>query len=122
MNKKVNQFFPKSLDGKEKVTNLRDMLEEFNEFYVNIGKSCRQNASYKHKSCRISGKCIQDSAFFAPITKDEIVTILQSLKADKVFEYDLIHPRLCKDAMPYIVSPLAYLCNVSVMNESSQRT
>jgi hypothetical protein len=51
-----------------------------------------------------------------PVTANEIKNIIKSLKLKNSHVYDEIPPRIVKISLPYIISPLIYLCNKAVTN------
>jgi len=48
------------------------------------------------------------------VTAQEIKKIIRSLKWTTASGYDEVPPRLLKLSLPYIISPLTYLCNKSL--------
>jgi hypothetical protein len=48
----------------------------------------------------------------------EIRNIIKSLKPKNTFGYDEISNRIMKLSMPYIISPLTYICNAALSSVS----
>jgi len=49
--------------------------------------------------------------YMTPVTANEIRNIIKSLKLKNSHGYDEILPRILKISLPYITSPITYLCN-----------
>jgi hypothetical protein len=49
-----------------------------------------------------------------PVTSKEMKDVVKSLKNKNSFGYDEISSKILKSSMPYISSPLIYICNKSL--------
>ena len=107
------------LNGDEsKITGDKTIANGFNNFFVNIGPSL----------AKIIPKCkdslftqflpdkIEDTMFLQPVTEEEIMQQVKNAKNKKSKDHDQFDMCLVKKIIPYIVKPLAHICNISLMN------
>ena len=73
-----------------------------------------QLPSCSHKDF-LSGS-FQESLFFNPTTKDEIITIAQSLASGKATGFDNILMSIIKESIQIIAEALAHIVNLSISN------
>jgi hypothetical protein len=66
--------------------------------------------NYLHKIFIRPFPCIQ----LAPVTTKEITAIIKSLKWKNSHCYNKIPVRILKISLPFIISPLTYICNKSL--------
>lgn len=87
-------------------------------FYINVGKNVSNSIqlngnekSFTDYLCEpfVNSICIE------PVDKQEIEKIVNNLDDKKAFGYDNIHPKLLKISKDFIVEPLTYIINKSLM-------
>ena len=106
----------KRIDGKSEIlTSTNDIVNEFNNFFVNIGPNLANtlpngNVSHRH----YLGPQIDDSLFWKPVTTAEVFNHLIGLDIKKACGHDNIPIRLLKDGAVYISDALAYIFNLSL--------
>ena len=59
---------------------------------------------------------IEDTMFLQPVTEEEIMQQVKNAKNKKSKDHDQFDMCLVKKIKPYIVKPLAHICNTSLMN------
>ena len=100
------------------ITGDKTIANGFNNFFVNIGPSL----------AKIIPKCkdslftqflpdkIEDTMFLQPVTEEDIMQQVNNAKNNKSKDHDQFDMCLVKKIIPYIVKPLAHICNTSLMN------
>ena len=97
------------------VSNKKEIANGFNEFFTNIGKNLAD-------SILETGMCytrhLQNnnnrSFFMSPVTPDEIISIVKTLKPKTSKGHDEISTKLIKDSIHHIAIPLAHVINLSI--------
>ena len=100
------------------VTDYQKLACVFNEYFINVS-TLTQTGNRKDNSSATENLNIVYNRPFAqidltPVTAQEIKNIIKSLKWKNSSGYDEVPPRLLKLSLPYITSPLTYLCNKSL--------
>jgi len=120
MNKRrINAQFPKlvqNADKTELITDVKETLDEFNKYYVSIGETLANSIpDIPDINCLkyLNGKS-KESAFFNPVSSEEIRHLLQLIQPNKALGPDLIHPRLFREAKDFISTHLSHICNLSI--------
>lgn len=94
------------------------IVNKFNDFFVNVGKSLANkipatDGNYrdylKHNILEHSG-----SLFLDPVDSDEILNIINSLQSNKAAGYDEISPKVIKATAYMLARPLANIFNMSL--------
>ena len=85
----------------------------FSSIDPNLAKAI-QLPSCSHKDF-LSGS-FQESIFFNPTTKDEIITIAQSFASGKATGFYNIPMSIIKESIQIIAEPLAHIMNLSISN------
>ena len=86
----------------------------FNEFFVNVGPNLAKKIPNQNISpLQFMSDPLMNSIFLSLVTAEETREILSSLK-NGAAGHDEIRASTEKSAPPYIVEPLAYICNLSI--------
>ena len=100
-------------NGKE-VTNPKEISEHFNKFYVNVGPTLASKIPESNKSPADYLKGDYTCSFHAtPVTDAEMELIINSLK-DSASGWDELSAMIIKAAKEHIISPLVFICNLSL--------
>ena len=109
---KVNNKF---IHNGKTITNGNQIVNLFNDFFVNIGptlanKIPKTDISPGHY---LKNACV-GTLYLEPVEKRELVTILKSLK-DSACGSDELSPKIIKMSMNVITDPLLHVCNMSLL-------
>jgi hypothetical protein len=115
-NKKEIQL---NIEGKQ-VTNSRQLANIFNDYFTNA-TTTPQSDNYNHPMSAIDSLLASCSNSFSqiymtPVTGNEIKNIIESLKMKSSCGYDEVPLKILKISLPYIISPMVYLCNRSILS------
>ena len=105
---------PLNIEG-ETVTDFQELAKTFNNYFVNATNSI-QSENFDNTSTAVHNLKLTCPKSFprihlTPVTANEIKNIIKSLKLKNSHGYDEIPPRILKISLPFITSPLVYLCN-----------
>lgn len=105
---------PLNMEG-ETVTGYYELANIFSTYFVNathtIEKENLDNTLTALDNLKLSNPKSFPQIHLTPVTANEMKMIMKSLKLKNSFGYDEIPPRIIKISLPYIISPLIYLCN-----------
>ena len=109
-----NNELPLNIEG-ETVTDFQELAKMFNNYFVNA-TNLIQSENIDNTSTAVHNlKLTYPKSFpwihLTPVTANEIKNIIKSLKLKNSHGYDEILPRILKISLPFIISPLIYLCN-----------
>ena len=101
-----------------KITGDKTIANGFNNFFVNIGPSLAKRIPKCKDSLftQFLPDKIEDTMFLQPVTEEEIMQQVKNAKNKKSKDHDKFDMCLVKKIIPYIVKPLAHICNTSLMN------
>lgn len=101
-----------------KITGDKTIANGFNNFFVNIGPSLAKRIPKCKDSLftQFLPDKIEDTMFLQPVTEEEIMQQVKNAKNKKSKDHDQFDMCLVKKIIPYIVKPLAHICNTSLMN------
>ena len=102
-----NQFFI----GNRAVTNPDEIANEFNEYFVNIGRLLSEQITSPHISEEYLGDKSNVLFRFTPVNEDCIGNIIKKLKSKSSYGYDEISNNLIKHASSSLVKPLTLIVN-----------
>ena len=116
----INKNKTKKIQNKFKITD-RTMISDgtlisntFNEFFVNVGPNLAKKSPNQNISpLQFMSDPLMNSIFLSLVTAEETREILSSLK-NGAAGHDEIRASTLKSVSPYIVEPLAYICNLSI--------
>ena len=121
-NKGKNTCIPKVVSSMEnpilKIEDCKQISNEFNNFFVNVGKNVSKTIRYKGNEPDMYsylGDRNSNSVFFNPVTKEEVNLLLNHLNTGKAYGVDNLHPRLLRDARDYISEPLSHIYNLCLI-------
>ena len=101
-----------------KITGDKTIANGFNNVFVNIGPSLAKRIPKCKDSLftQFLPDKIEDTMFLQPVTEEEIMQQVKNAKNKKSKDHDQFDMCLVKKIIPYIVKPLAHICNTSLMN------
>ena len=112
LNKNHKQFeFPSTftINGIN-ISDKKEIAQQFNNFFVNIGSQLAEIISSKHQAkpfdSYLKNRCV--STFnFVPVTHDEVISVIHKFAPKKSAAHDLISTNLLKEISPLIAEPLS---------------
>ena len=92
-------------------------MENFNNFFINIGSNLVRNININHNKSfqTYFTKHIISSFYFSLVNENEVNTILKSLRTKTSSEYDGISVKLLKLLSPALIGPLNIILNQSLI-------
>jgi hypothetical protein len=114
-----NNVPPLNIEGSP-ANDYQELARVFNEYFINA-TNLAQTGNLKDNSSAVENlNTVYNGPFeqidLTPVTAQEIKNIIRSLKWTTSSGYDEVPPRLLKLSLPYIISPLTYLCNKSLIS------
>ena len=116
----INRNKSNQIQGKFKlsdgtvITDKCKISEQFNNFFVGVGPGlARKIPQQQITPDYYLGDAVFNSIYLAPVNEDEIKEIILSLK-DSAAGYDEIKPHIFKLTVPFIKTPLAHICTLSL--------
>ena len=98
-----------------KLSNLRDIANGFNEYYVNVGPNlARKIHSNDLDKPRLPSSKNPNSLYFFPTGADEVANLITSLKPKTSTGHDNISPKILKQLFTGIVTPFVHIINMSL--------
>ena len=100
------------------ITGDKTIANGFNNFFVNIGPSLAKRIPKCKDSLftQFLPDTVEDTMFLRPVTEEEIMQHVKNAKNKKSKDHDQFDMCLVKKIIPYIVKPLAHICNTSLKN------
>ena len=96
--------------------NNKDISDAFNEYFVNVGQPLANNIdSIDVDRNRFPDERTLVNLTLIETTEDEVAVLLAGMN-DAAAGYDDIPPKIVKKVINEIVSPLTYICNLSLIN------
>lgn len=122
VNNKSQNNTPHSIefvDNNSTLTNNTDIVEKFNEYFVNIGKNLSEKipnsrnsfSHYMTNTVSNIGSCALHLT-----TPDEITSIVHNLKSSESAGFDEVSTKLLKSVIDYIADPLCKIINMCIEN------
>ena len=117
LNKTRNKLdFPDAFtDGDITLTNLNDIVDSFNKYYVNVGPNLatkiKPGGKYKFTLPVMKHA---ESFFFFPCDSQEIQSIIRLMRPKLSHGYDNISPKLLKSSYLALLDPLTHVINISL--------
>lgn len=100
----------------EKLNKITDIVNEFNIFFGNVGKNLAQDITRRNVAAERSCKTIENNCpntlFLYPVSRDEILDTISSLRNSKSNGIDNISVESLKSSRDDIALPLQYICNL----------
>jgi len=112
-----NNVPPLNIEGST-AKDYQEVASIFNEYFINITNptqtgNLEDDSSTAEKMNIVCNRPL-GQINLTPVTAQEIKNIIRSLKWKTSSGYDEVSPKLLKLSLPYITSPLTYLCNKSL--------
>ena len=95
----------------EKIQTNLEMANHCNDYFVNIGVEMERGIPLPRVACSLDGP-ISESMYLAPLTKNELIQYIFSLKDNSSPGDDGITSRIIKDTHLEIITPLLYIINL----------
>ena len=97
------------------VSDKKAISDGFNSFFVNVGPDLAKNIPLTKKSCtEFLTNRNSNSMFLHPVTEEEIKSVIKNLKISSP-GWGSVSPVVLKDTYEYIVMPLTYVFNLSLL-------
>ena len=88
--------------------------ETFNDFFINVGPNLAKSLKNVNRKPKFYlEEPLINTMFLAPVTEKELYEIFKLLK-DSAAGYDEMRTEPLRNALPHYVSPLNYVCNLSL--------
>ena len=97
--------------GNRTVTNPDEIANEFNKYFVNIGRLLSEQINSPHNSEDYLGDKSKVLFEFTPVNEDRIGSIIKKLKSKSSYGYDEISNNLIKHASSSLIKPLTLIVN-----------
>lgn len=111
--KSTNSFPDYIMQGNQKLTDSQQIVNAFNEFYINISSNSSQNNPNRHFSEYLDSPCTSIH-HFESVNSDEILKIINKLKSKTSKGIDNISTNLLKEIKHEILQPLTLIINQSL--------
>ena len=101
-------------DGKQ-VTNMLDIVNGFNDFFVNVGPDLAKNIPCEPDKTifnYLKGRNA-NSIFLAPVLEQEVINITRNCKNKTSNDYNGLSMQVVKRVMCSVSKPFTYICNLS---------
>jgi hypothetical protein len=109
---------PLTIEGKS-IKNYQDLANIFNDYFINVTNTQQVNDMSKNLQVLNNLYSVFNKPFpqlnLAPTNAKEVKDIIRTLKWKSSYGYDEIPLKVLKISAPYIISPLIYLCNKSMI-------
>ena len=93
------------------LTDSDEIANEFDNYFVNIGRLLFEQITSPHTSEEYLGDRLNVSLKFSPVSEDRIGNIIKYLKSKSSYGYDKILNNLIKHASNSFVKPLTLIVN-----------
>ena len=99
-----------------KVTDLKDIADIFNDYFINIGLSVGNLVDTESPGNfrEFMSKDCSKSIFFKPVDENEVIGIVNNFKNSNSCGIDDISPIVVKNIIYFIVKPLIHIVNISL--------
>ena len=118
MNKESkSQNTPESfIHEKQEIKGAKDIANEFNNYFINVGPNIAKTLGSKYNDALTYLEMSNEhTMFLRPTDSTEITKIVGNMKNKSSFGYDLISPKILKSTIKSIVTPLAHIINLSML-------
>ena len=93
------------------LTNMDKIANEFNKYFINIGRLLSEQITSGHSSDEYLNDKTKLVFNFTPVTKDYIANVISNLKNKSSYGYDNISNKLIKLAKGLLTQPLTLISN-----------
>ena len=118
-NKAREEIPNKYLLNDRTLTNMDEIANEFNKYFINIGRLLFEQITSGHSSDEYLNDKTELVFNFTPVTEDYIANVISNLKNKSSYGYDNISNKLIKLAKGVLIQPLY---NRKVLTETGSRT
>ena len=94
------------------ITNMDEIVKEFNTYFINIGRTLSDQIHSTHSSLDYLPHDKKTSSFvFNPVSEECIANVITKLKNKSSYGYDNISNKLIKSAKNVLIKPLTLIVN-----------
>ena len=112
---KGSQYPTQFNDDARKVTGNINIVNGFNRFFSNMGPALARNIPNGNTNfTNYLNQKVEESIFLNPVTDEEIIEIVKDAKTKYSKDQDSIDMSLVKLVIPYILTPLKHIFNISL--------
>ena len=98
------------------ITNKQEISDQMNKYYCNVGTNISTSIPNNHISYKkYMPTPLSSTIFMEPVTKQEILTIINKLNINKGPGPDGIHTKLITEVAEEIILPLEHIYNMSIL-------
>ena len=98
------------------ITNKQEISDQMNKYYCNVGTNISASMPNNHISYKkYMPTPLSSTIFMEPVTKQEILTIINKLNINKGPGPDGIHTKLITEVAEEIILPLEHIYNISIL-------
>ena len=110
-NKAREELPNKYLLNDRTLTNMDEIANEFNKYFINIGRLLSEQITSGHSSDEYLNDKTELVFNFTPVTEDYIANVISNLKNKSSYGYDNISNKLIKLAKGVLTQPLTLISN-----------
>ena len=110
-NKARGELPNKYLLNDRTLTNMDEIANEFNKYFINIGRLLSEEITSGHSSDEYLNDKTELVFNFTPVTEDYIANVISNLKNKSSYGYDNISNKLIKLAKGVLTQPLTLISN-----------
>ena len=110
-NKAREEIPNKYLLNDRTLTNMDEIANEFNKYFINIGRLLFEQITSGHSSDEYLNDKTELVFNFTPVTEDYIANVISNLKNKSSYGYDNISNKLIKLAKGVLIQPLTLISN-----------
>ena len=110
-NKAREELPNKYLLNDRTLTNKDEIANEFNKYFINIGRLLSEQTTSGHSSDEYLNDKTELVFNFTPVTEDYIANVISNLKNKSSYGYDNISNKLFKLAKRVLTQPLTLISN-----------
>ena len=114
-NKKKQCSVSKLLIGNSEVTSGKDIANAFNDYFVNIGPKLASKLANDGSYRKYLNNNFPNSMFLTPVIEEEVLAIINKLLPNKSPGIDNIGPKILKQSVNIILTPLTHVLNNSLL-------
>lgn len=111
INNKSNEIIHLSNENNKLITDSRDVANQFNNYFINIGQRMAETITIPPNPIKIKNTCYS-SMFLNPVTQNEVIKYISSLKNNCSPGIDEITTKIIKAIHVHIAEPLTHIINL----------
>ena len=113
---KAREELPYKYLNDRTLTNMDEIANEFNKYFINIGRILSEQITSGHSSDEYLNDKTELVFNFTPVTEDYIANVISNLKNKSSYGYDNISNKLIKLAKGVLTQPLTLISNQILRN------